>query len=165
MKKIFFIIMSMLLFSGYAYSQGNNKDVSHANFQLNVSQPVMIVDPGTILLGDAAPGAGISTLGEPYRMTFLITGGANLAVNITGTVAATGSSADCTLNFTWQENAMKGAGWLPIVGASLAINNRLLNGTGQYEISVLPSSVTVGASALAGPRSFEVTLTTTYATM
>lgn len=162
MKKLIFIIVGIVLFSGYAFSQGNNKDVAHANFELNVAIPIGIIDPGTILLGDVAPGT-TKTFADPslYRMAFQISGGASMAFTLSGTVAATGSSADCLLNYSWQENI--GAGWVP--NATAFPWAKALDINGLYQIGIVPNTVQANSNAAAGLRSFEVIITATYSAM
>lgn len=162
MKKFLIFVMSVFMFASFARAQltvGNNTDQVQSNYEVNVSVPISILDPGTLRFPDIAPGSTNNYTDGQYRMEFRISGGAGLPVHITGTVDIHGTSNDCLLTYTW-------VGW--INGAWAAIPNgglpwsTTLDGAGIVIIGVQPNSLQANTDATAGTKSFQITVTATY---
>lgn len=164
MKKLLFIIAGVIMFSSYAFAQiGYNKDVAYANFELGVAIPILIIDPGTINLGVIAPGTTVNfATPSLYRMAFQISGGANLAITVTGAFTGTDLTNQCTMVYTWQDYTT-GPGWADNLTAFPW--SKTLDASGNCLVGILPSSVTANANATAGVKDFEVSITATYANM
>lgn len=165
MKKIFSVTAMLLFFASIAWSQGsiggaNNQDVMHANFEAQVTVPIQISDPGTILIGDIAPGTTRNMNLDAYRMQFNISGASNWNFAVTGTLDQAGSGGDCWLIADWQYwangvwNTYNTFPW-----------HLQLDGNGNYSVACFPRSLYADAAAGQGPRSFTVTLTATYEDM
>jgi hypothetical protein len=160
MNKIITISVFMVLLASYAWSQPNYSTTqTQTSFDANICVPINILDPGTIHLGDIAPGVSKTLDAETYRMQFQITGCNNWKIQVSGSVDANGDQNDCLLTYNWQyyNGAWNVGGDFPWI--------LYLNNTGNAYVSVWPLSVTATAGAAEVTRSFQITLDASYQNM
>lgn len=160
MKNLVLFLAFSFLFSSLVWAADNNTFQQAASFQAQVTMPIQISDPGTVQIGDIAPGTTKLMNNEAYRMQFNISGAQNWNFAVSGTIDQAGNNGDCNLVCDWQYwdnnswNTYNAFPW-----------HLKLDGNGNYSVACFPKSIWADAAAVQGPRSFTVTLTATYEDM